>query len=333
MATSSIGSTGADYATITLWIDAIDGLGSLSAPEIGELQNEEHNAGSVLMTGGTISASATNQIILRPQTGAKFSGNPMRYGDGARILFDGSDEYFYINWNHVVVQDIAIKGTHTSLFSSLGRMWSAENLTHTLKNLFLEDNTSGYILDDRGAAAGVRENIYLARTGTNSASGVRMYYYGKTYLNCASIALNSPTGSTAWVRSYGTHTLINCAAWGYATDYSATGISGSSKNCATDKASGSSNCPTTDAEYEVVSGDFVSTTNGSHDLRVASGSTKLKDQGAASGGTTLDIIGQSISNTTRDIGPFEYQAAAGGLAANPLLGGGLAANPLGGFVL
>ena len=89
----------------------------------------------------------------------------------------------------------------------------------------------------------------------------------------------------------------------------------------------------TGAQFSVASGDFVSVTNGTHDIRVASGSTKLKDLGAASGGTTTDILGNAISGGTRDIGAHEYQAAASGLAANPIFGGGAAAHPLGGFVV
>ena len=48
--------------------------------------------------------------------------------------------------------------------------------------------------------------------------------------------------------------------------------------------------------------------------------------------STTDILGNAISGGTRDIGAHEYQAAASGLAANPIFGGGAAALPLGGYV-
>ncbi|HND56059.1 MAG TPA: hypothetical protein PLV92_26770, partial [Pirellulaceae bacterium] len=252
---------------------------------------------------------------------------------GARILFDGTNEYFHVNWNHVVLQDFAISGTGGSVSSSNGRLWIGYNLTATLKNLLLQENIATYNIDDRGAAAGVRENILAIRTGGTGIIGIRCANFNKTYQNCSAIAVGGGTTSTAFEKAYSTPTWVNCVAYGYSTDFNATYGAGS-KNCATDKASGSSNIASmTGAQFSVASGDFVSVTNGTHDIRVASGSTKLKDLGAASGGTTTDILGNAISGGTRDIGAHEYQAAASGLAANPIFGGGAAAHPLGGFVV
>lgn len=317
MATKTIQASGGDYATPQLWVSYVAALGTLSAPEIGEMAAEEFNSGSLLMTGGTVVASGTNQIILRPQAGAKFTA-PLRYGSGARILFDGTDEYLYANWNHIVLEDFAVKGGATS--SLFGRVWFSYNLTSTAKNLLVEENFGPICFDDRGAAASVRENLLVIRTGGTGTSGIRSANFNKSYLNCSSIAVGGGTTSTAFTRAYATPTWINCVARGYSTDYHATYGAGS-KNCATDLASGSSNIAAmTGAQFEVASGDFVSVTNGSHDLSVASGSTKLKDLGAASGGTTTDILGNSISGGTRDIGAHEYQAAGGSIIINPLGG-------------
>lgn len=335
MATKTIQASGGDYATPQLWVSYVAALGTLSAPEIGEMAAEEFNAGGLLLGGGSVVASATNQIILRCQTGALFTGNPLKYTDGARILLDAADEQLQVSWSHVVLKNFAIKGTNTS--SQFGRVRCDYNLTNTMQNLIIEEagSTTNLVnLDDRGGTGCVRENLLLIRTaGTGGAcSGVRSANFNKTYINCTAVALNSPTGNTGFDRAYATPTYINCVSYGFATDYNATYGAGS-KNCGTSKASGSSNIASmTGAQFSVASSDFVNATSGTHDLRVASGSTKLKDLGAASGGTTTDILGNAISGGTRDIGAHEYQAAASGLAANPIFGGGGAALPLGGYV-
>lgn len=329
MATKTIQASGGDYATPQLWVSYVAALGTLSAPEIGEMAAEEFNAGGLLLGGGSVVASATNQIILRCQTGALFTGNPLKYTDGARILFDATDEQLQVSWNHVVLKNFAIKGTSTS--SQFGRVRCDYNLTNTMQNLIIEEAGSTRNLDDRGGTGCVRENILMIRT-SGTTDGVRSANFNKSYLNCTAVALNSPAGNTGFERAYATPTYINCVSYGFATDYNATYGAGS-KNCGTSKASGSSNIASmTGAQFSVASGDFVNATSGTHDLRVASGSTKLKDLGAASGGTTTDILGNAISGGTRDIGAHEYQAAASGLAANPIFGGGAAALPLGGYV-
>lgn len=331
MATKTIKATGGDYATPQLWVSYVAALTTLSAPEIGEMAAEEFNSGSLSMTGGTVVASGTNQIILRCQTGAQFDGDPLRYGEGARILFDGSEEQAIIEWNHTVIQGVSFKGT--GALTLAGRLRVSYNITVAVQNVLIECNQASNVFDDRGAAAGLRENCLFIRVGGNSSGGVRCANFNKTYKNCTSVALNSPTSSIGWTTAYATPIYINCVSYGYSTDYHATWNSGSSKNCATDKTSGASNIASmTGAQFSVASGDFVSVSNGTHDLRVASGSTKLKDLGAASGGTTTDILGNAISGGTRDIGAHEYQAAASGLAANPIFGGGAAALPLGGYV-
>lgn len=310
MATKTIQASGGDYATPQLWVSYVAALGTLSAPEIGEMAAEEFNSGSLTLGGGTVVASATNQIILQCKTGALFSGNPLRYTDGARILLDGTDEILQVSWNHVVLKNFAVKGTSTS--SNTSRVRCDYNLTNTIQNLIMEDSGSGsnHVFDDRGGAASPRENILIVRTTTNTGGGVRSANFNKTYKNCTVVALNSPSGSTGFLRAYATPIYINCVSWGFNTDYESTWDSGSSKNCGTSKVSGSSNIASmTGAQFSVASGDFVSVTSGSHDLRVASDSTKLKDLGAASGGTTTDILGNAVSGSARDIGAHEYQSA------------------------
>jgi hypothetical protein len=50
------------------------------------------------------------------------------------------------------------------------------------------------------------------------------------------------------------------------------------------------------------------------DWRLNTTSVKCKDNGTNSGAPTTDIIGQAISNTTRDAGAWELQQGGGGPA-------------------
>ena len=317
MATKTIQASGGDYATPQLWVSYVLALGTLSAPEIGEMANEEFNAGSLTISGGTVVADATNRIILRAQAGAEPT-TPLRYGTGARILFDGNEELLTVAKNFTTLENFAIKGSAAS-HSQFGYV-RIDNRTD-ISRLLIEHNKAGG-LDDRGTnSADIRDNIMVLRVADNASSwGIRPSGANLTYKNCTIAALSAAASSTGMLRAYVAPIYINCVVYGYGTDYNS-GFSASSKNCATDKASGSSGIASvTGAQFEVVSGDFVSVTNGSHDLSVASGSTKLKDLGAASGGTTTDILGNSISGGTRDIGAHEYQAAGGSIIINPLGG-------------
>lgn len=315
MATKTLGNSGADYATWADWIVYLKTLGALASSEIGQITAAEFDGGDCQLTGAGITPSSTNRLIIEPASGAKFSGNPLRYGDGARTIFNGSNENLYVNWGHVEIRDIAIKKTTSGYTSGNGTLSVADNLASYVSNVVIEGasitvNAHGF--DDRAQAAALRENIVTVNNGAAIVAGIKCSNHNKTYKNCAAHAFGSPASGTGLQQSYATGVVwINCESLGFATDFSSS-YGASSKNCATNKASGSSNIASmTGAQFDAVGATEHEAwgTYGSHDLRVASGSVKLKNLGAASGGTTTDIIGQSISGGTRDIGPFEYQGA------------------------
>lgn len=320
MATKTLGNTGADYASWADWIVYLKTLGTLSATETGRVLTGEFNGGDCQLTGAGITPTSSNRLVIECNTGAKFTGNPLRYGDGARVLFDGANEQVYVNWDYVTIQDLAFKrsgtGGHTS---GDGAIAIAGGKIADLYDIVLEVTSATLAkgLDDRAiASSAARENVTVVIDGVANAIGISCRNANKSYLNCAAHAFGSPTGTTGLHQAYCTATWINCETLGFATDVTASYGAGS-KNCATSKASGASNMASmTGAQFSVVGAtEHVAWgTYGSHDLRVKSTSTIIKDAGAASGGTTLDIIGQSVSGGTRDIGPYEYQAAASGPA-------------------
>lgn len=337
MATKTLGNTGADYATWADWVVYLKTLGTLTATETGQVLTGEFDGGNAQLTGAGCAPTSSFNLIIEPASGAKFSGNPLQYGDGARVLFNANAEEFCIGWSYTTLRDLAFKKTSVDTTSGLGTVFVTNAVIATLQNVISEATGSCNVacFDDRGSASGAaRENLVAVVNGINSISGIVCRNANKSYLNCSAHAFGSPTGGTGLQQVYATATWINCESLGFATDVSAS-YGASSKNCATSKASGSSNISgMTGAQFDAVGATEHEAwgTYGSHDLRVKSTSVDILNLGAASGGTTTDIIGQSISGGTRDIGPWEYQSAAGGLAANPLLGGGAACNPLGGFL-
>lgn len=306
MTTKTIGSSSADYATPTLWGSYVAALSVLTEPEIGLLQNEEHNFGALNLSGGTVSASPTNYILLTAASGAKFSGNPLRYVDGARMLFDGASENMYVAWNHFRFADVALRKTTTGLGGGVGvgALSLGTGFTAHLQNIVVETVAFGLAgIDDRANADGTRENLLLIFTGTGGAStwgGIYTANNKQCYKNCGVIALNTATNLAGFRAAYTSVCLVNCYVHNWTPDYS-TQTTGT--NNATWLTSTSSTMPTTNAQYLLAVSEFQSLVSSSHDLRIVSAATKLLDTGTSIG-TSLDIVSGTNYNN-RDIGPYE----------------------------
>lgn len=96
MPTRIIGSSGTvDFATPALWLSNVLTLSALSAPEIGLMQDEEFNVAGLIMESASVVPTSTNYLMLAAVTGAEPT-SPLRYGTGARLLFDGTNEYLKV---------------------------------------------------------------------------------------------------------------------------------------------------------------------------------------------------------------------------------------------
>lgn len=297
-----LANSGGHYSSWSTWISDLILLGTFTAVETGQVRNE-FNGGDCDLSG--VGTTSSFGLVIEGET--QFSGSPLRYVDGGRVLFDGNFEAIKLAVDYVTVRNLAIRKSNGYGFTI--ETASSSRVGLTLQNLVVqtEVNSSDGTIKVNGTTA--VDNVLHIRTAGNG-NGIHSENGSQTFKNCAAISLNSSSG-TGWTKTYGTQVCINCIAYGYSTDWQSGYPTSGAKNNATSKSSGSSNVPGSGtAQFDVVAGDFVSVTNGSHDLRVASGSTKLKDLGAASGGTTTSITGQSISGSARDIGPDEYQASA-----------------------
>lgn len=312
MATKVLANSGGDYSAWSTYISYLVGLGTFTETETGQVSGE-FDGGSCNLTG--MAPTSSFRLIIEPVT--QFTANPLRYNDGGRVLFNGSSESLAVQVDHVTVRNLAFKktGAYGQIVQSVG----SSRAGLTFQNLLMqtEHNSTAGLFEVVSNGTAVIENCLHIRTAGNGG-GIYSGNGSHTFKNCGAISLNSSSG-TGWTKNYGTPVCINCYAYGYSTDWPASGYdTTNSKNNATDKASGSSNVPGSGtAQFQITSADFESLTIGTHDIRITSGSTKLKDTGAASGGTTTDIIGQSASGT-RDIGPYEYPSGGGSSAGVPL---------------
>lgn len=96
MTTKTIGTASRDYATITLWLAYLQGIGAPSADEIGELYNDSEFAEEVVFsslptpTGGA-------KYILRPATGQAMmdsTANPATYDQTKGVAWKDASGYF-----------------------------------------------------------------------------------------------------------------------------------------------------------------------------------------------------------------------------------------------
>lgn len=311
--TKVLANSGGDYATWSSYITYLKTLGTLTDTQRGQVR-DEFDGGDAQFTGAGCAPTATFRLFIESET--MMSQSPFRYNDGGRVLFNASGEQLYVAWDYITVQNLASKKTAANFTTNLGAVATGNGLIVDLYNVLIEMNGSigGRGLDDRASASSAaRENVTVVLNG-NSSEGIHCANNSKTYKNCAVHAFGSPGSGTGLMQSYATATWINCITEGFFTDVAASYGAGS-KNCATSKASGSSNMASmTGAQFSVVGAtEHVAWgTYGSHDLQVQSSSTKLKDVGAASGGTSTDFFGNAISGGTRDIGSHEYQAVGGG---------------------
>lgn len=303
----------ADYSTWALLYAVLDDA-PLADVTVVKVASGEFNGGDGTFTAGIV-PSATYTLTITCATGAQFSGNPMRYTDGARVLFDGAAERFSIpaTANYVTISNLAIKATG----SGATCIHTEDNADYIhLTNLICESTAASSTVISHRARYGSMTNVYAIKMTNESdtyGSAIRLGFYsvtGSTYKNCGAFMLSTSSGTHPGFVCQSGSVLTNCVSYGFAVDYNTT-PDAASRNCATSKSSGSSNCPTGGtAQYDVPSTEFESVTNGSHDLRLKSTATKLLNTGD-SGGSTTDILGNAASGT-RDIGPFEYQAPASG---------------------
>lgn len=319
--TTSIGSGGRDYSTITAWEADLDNGAIYASGDdaVGELYNDSTFA---VGSATTINGGATvglNSVKLSVAAGHRHDG---ARETGARILMTGGGQRLSAGRDNVTIEWIEFDGNGVAT----GRHGIEMNgYTATLAQalVFDVDNGTGHGGVRIDGASGKTLAVVNTILHTNGGDGLS--------INVGSVA-------TAYVRNVTSHgngedgiggtdaannyvqnviSTSNGADFAQATPASAT----YDHNIASDtSASGTGSVDSVSA-----SSLFVSTTAGSEDLHLVSGATDAIDAGADFGttpaGVNIDINGRDRDSNgdTWDIGAHEYVAAGGGANSGPAL--------------
>lgn len=311
MATKTIGVSGADYGTMTLWSAYMNVL-TISAPEVGAVLSggEVPDTLPVLINvaGGN---SATNTITLRPETGQGFGDhankltNPRRYDASLGAALTSSSGVFTTGYRFDDTYTTVIGMMMTSTVASTYLLQMAiAGGNQFLRNTILDGLVNTYLINSFELFF---ENVLAINRSANSSGGIIFSQTVTNSTNIVAVATNGATGIGA-AASYSSGRIIkNAAVAGFTTDYGGT-VSASSVNNATDKSSfGGTNWGGTGQTSLVATDEWEDVGNTTPDFRLKSTSAKLKANGAT--GSSADIVGTAW-NASKDIGVSAFAAAA-----------------------
>jgi hypothetical protein len=317
MATKSIGTGSRDYTSFASYASYLDGLDTLSEPEIGECYNDGEMTVSSVVTFTGFTTSATNTVTIRPASGHAFydhadkATNPLRYDQskGFGINCTSSfDHCFVFQADHMKIIGLQIRVSSSSGKAALA-MGTATYSGTLYERCILENSSGG---NDLGAYVG----LAALRAGTadrlvvilrSNGSGMSFDYPGTVNVkNCTVVTVSGVSSTRAVFRkeSGGTVTLTGCAGFGFNSFNIGTFAAGSSHN-GSDLTIGFGSSNQQSLTY---ADQFESNADSTRDFRLKSGAA-LIDAGT---GSDPDIVGQSVSGSARDIGAWEFQSAAGG---------------------
>lgn len=305
-----------DFATMAAYSSYLNAL-TLTAPETFEVYNDGGPVAdtTLVVLSGWAGGSSTNTVTGRPAAGQGFRDNTnvltnaLRFNaaNGAALTNStnagGTGAYTFGSW--VIIDGLQIATTHTGAPDAV-----ALSANCTLRNSILSGSSTGaYVLNMNGTGITL-ENSILYTSSAAAYPGLHINASGGTVTNCL-IVIPAGSASAAIKCDYATAVFKNTVAYGGAADMSTAGAAGGatgSTNNATKSATFSNAVFGTAGQTNVTSADFVSLTAGAEDFRVASGSTKLKGNGATVG-PTVGIRGNTRS-APYTIGADQYVGAA-----------------------
>jgi len=258
------------------------------------------------------------RLIIRPATGdgykdhASAATNPQFYDNTIGACWkETTGDYCFLGTSgsipgRVTIQDMQLKATGGA--NAAVRFANEVIATHLYRNIIHCDGLQAINLSPWTTSTSIIEGNLILATGSGT-HGVSIENNGGTQTfnvldNC--LVMTGTAGSSVGVNlASGTcgGTLYNNFAGGFTTDCDWTPTSGT-HNGTTAAAGGFG--ATGRVNNVVLADAFVSATV---DFRLKAASALL-DVGTNSFGPSTDRIGQAISNTTKDIGGWEYQAAA-----------------------
>lgn len=337
--TKSIGSSGRDYATITLWEADLDDGGIYSAGDdaVGEMYNDSVFDESVLINGGGTVGLAS--ITVTVAEGERHDGTA---GTGARIVCS-SNAFGVLRTNGAINSEVSWLEITTSAATFCGRCLQLNGIvggvTQTGHHNIMHGafNTSGsavYVLE--GGSNNLYRNIFDniiyngKYTGIGTTYGVFGIRFGAGSFDayCDNNTIHDlgieAAGSTADVigisnnndtqESIRNNIITDMTTVGSGTIYAIQTpcTNNTVSNNATDEGSIAGASGVTGL---VVADQYVSTVSGSEDLHLKAGSDCIDagiDLGTTPSGVELDIDGydRDSDGVTWDIGADEYVSLA-----------------------
>ena len=312
----TIGS-GGDYSTLQAWEDACP-ANLVTADQIwqGKVKNQVFSSTGTLLTISGTTVDATRYVELTTDTGASFLDhanvrtNALRYNEanGACIKITGA-------WSNAVVIDQIYTRVSKLQFSStsagggakapfsIGNGSGAANsdinqcIFETYSPSSASTGAGGVSIS--GAAIRLRNSLVVQRT-TNSSAFIAQLSGGASAHNCTLVSIGT-TLSNGLYAIYGTGTLSNCYIGGVSAPK--TGSAGLTvTTCHTDAtASGYTTTAFSTSTFENI-------TDGTHDLRLKSGSALIDVGTTDSTYAASDISGLARSGTY-DVGAWEAASA------------------------
>ena len=323
--TKSIGTSGRDYSTISLWEADLDDGGIYSSGDdaVGECYNDSVFDESVNINGG--GTVGLNSITLTVAEGERHDGTA---GTGARIDLTGSGAAYFIN-NGGCPVDVSIhwleftKSDGQRADSLISMSTSGVGVAREVSNILAHD------LGNRGPGCG----------HSTWSSGSSLVFVNNIFYNLVCEIFGWSSSALGWRYNAGSrkvhnNTVVNIAGDSPGTGYGiggaytgdehelrnnicmdcdtadfASNISDQAYNLSSD----SSATGTGSLTGKLSSNQFVSTTGGSEDLHLKAGADAIDagtDLGTTPSGVEIDIDGRDrdAEDDTWDIGAHEFAA-------------------------
>lgn len=308
MATKTLGLTGRDYSTLAAWATYVNAL-SLAANEILEVYND---GGAVADTAKVVVGGWTANgfsVTMRPASGqgikdnANKLTNALRWNasNGAALTNSiGYDNAYEFAGTNLVVEDLQFRSTSTSASSCVKVLGGG-----TASRCILWRASGGYVVVQGASGFTINDSLLV---GANS-SGIEALATSLVLNNCTLATVTS--GNTGIAQPFAVAPVAkNCVFWNFTTDVAGTAGGGTTNN-ATSKASFGGTGWGTSGQTSVTSADFENVSSGTEDFRIAAGSTKLINTGAAAVGSGADVVNTTRTGTL-DIGAWESAGGGGG---------------------
>ncbi len=321
--TNSIGSAGGrDYSTLALWEAALPANAVTAGNSyVGECYNDsEFDLSTSTLTIGGTTTDSTHFITLTTASGQGFkdnagaASNALRYNASNGVAIKTAAPYaatITITDAYTVLSNLQIKNTAGNT-NTAGVTCTTTNVT--VDSCIVQGAGTGgnsWTLRFSTAAGATVKNCLLVMDSTNGR-GAFFDNASCSFINNTLVRpSNRTTADLGLVLSYtATRTVQNCAFSGFSTSITTGSGTSGSGNAITDASYPSGITGQTSLTPAT---EFVQPSNASSvmDWRLNTTSVKCKDNGTNSGAPSTDIIGQAISNTTRDAGAWELQQGGG----------------------